>query len=463
MKVTTERIEKSQILMEVEVDQEALDASLEAAYRRLSGRVNIPGFRKGKAPRHLIERQIGPELLREEAIDGLVPDAYNKAIDENKVEPVGDPQIEVTGDDPVVFKATIPVRPTVELGGYADVRVTPKKGRPKDKVVEETLEGLLDGHATWEPVDRPVKLGDLVTMTLEGNIGGETFPKEENVEYPVIAKSEAPVPGFAEMLEGTKPNAPHEFELTMPDDAERGELAGKTSKFSVLISAIKEKQLPDLNDEFAQSLGEGFETVEALRERVTESVEVDLKKQARAELEQEIIDKIVERAVVDIPEVLINREVDRLIQEQQQALSQDKLSLEDYLAAMKQTEEEHRRDLVPVAEERVKLSYVLSTLAEVEGLSPGVEETEAEIERNVATVADKQRPSLREFFEQPNIRGALENNLTTRNVMEFLVEMATEGAIKPAEERAELDAKLKAEEAKAADEEIGEEVAVGKS
>ncbi|KPJ52124.1 MAG: hypothetical protein AMJ37_03480, partial [Dehalococcoidia bacterium DG_18] len=227
MKVSTEKIENSQMVLEVEAEPEEVARSLEEAYHRLVGRAEIPGFRRGKAPRAMLERYIGREALLEKALERLVPDLLNQAIAEQGIEAIAPPEVEITQVDPVSFKATVPVRPTVELGNYRELSIAPEPVAVAEEEVNKVIEQLRYQHAPWEPVERPIKFDDLVTIDVAGSVEGKPLLDRKDLQFQVLQGLPFPVHGFAEKLEGLDKGQDSEFSISLPADYAASELAGK--------------------------------------------------------------------------------------------------------------------------------------------------------------------------------------------------------------------------------------------
>ncbi len=432
MKAKAEKIENSQVVLEVEVDPEEEEKSLEEAYRRLVKKAEIPGFRKGKAPRAMFERFIGRDVLLQEAMERLVPQLLARAIEEQELEPIDQPEVEIIQTDPVVFKATVPLSPTVELGEYKEIRIPREPVEVADEDVDRVIERLREEQAPWAPVERPVQLGDLVVMDVEGKIGEETLDKREGIQYQVFADFAFPVPGFSEKLVGVEKGKEAEFTISFPADHERDELAGNECWFKVLIGEIKEKKLPELDDEFAKSVGEEFDSLDALRERIAANLRGMAEEQATRGYEEQVIDAVVDQANVEFPPVLIERDIDGMIGEQERELRANRMSLEDYLARTQMSPEQLREELRPLATKRVTRSLVLSKVMEDEAIEVADQELDGEVETMAQAAGDK-ADELRQFFKSPVGRQSLERTLLTRNTVRRLVEMAGEeaGSVEP--------------------------------
>lgn len=440
--------------MTVEVDQDRVNTSLEKAYRKLAQRVNIPGFRRGKAPRHLVERAIGKEYLLEEALETLIPDVYNEVLEQEALDAVAQPRIQVTATDPVTFEATVPIRPSVTLGDYQAIREELEEQPVTDEDIDASITSLLERRAAWEPVERPVKADDLLTLTIEGTIGGEAFPRQENVQYYCILGSQVPVPGFPEVLEGTEVGVERTIEITVPEDSEHTS-AGKFCTFTLTVTEIREKQLPALDDAFAQSLDEGLETEEELRIRLRRILARNNKAQALDALEGKVLQRLVDEATMEIPPALVEHEVAHMLQEQEEELKRNRLDLATWLEHRNQSEDEFREEITPVGERRIRQSYVISEFAKAEGVEVEDADIDADIEKRLQGGSDQPSEAseaIRAFFNQPDIRSQISRQLFVRKVLDRLTEIATEGAVDPgaireameAEEREEAEARSSA-------------------
>ena len=279
MKVSTQRLPESQVLIEIEVDGKQMERSMDRAYRKLVKRIDVPGFRKGKTPRAMLERHIGRERLLQEAIDLLVPEAYNQALEENEIDAIDQPQIEMTGSEPLSFKATVPVRPTIELGDYKALRVPPEPVDVDEKDVEQSVDELRRRYAVHEPVDRAVAVGDIIRASVRMVVDKREVYKDDDVELHLREGQTIMLEGLVEAIVGAKKGEPLEVGLEMPEDG-GGQLAGKTVNVSVMVKEIKDEKLPELDDEFAQSVGEGFATLLELRDRLRNDIKERLEAQA---------------------------------------------------------------------------------------------------------------------------------------------------------------------------------------
>jgi len=422
VKVSTERIPDSQIVLEIEVEPERMEKSLDKAYRRLAQRTKVPGFRQGKAPRAMLERYLGSEAIRHEALDILIPEAYRQAITEEKIQPVDLPSIEVMQEEPLVFKATVPVRPDVDLGGYRAVRVEREPPTARDEQVDEQLEDLRHRYALLEPVERPVQVGDMVRAEVQISVDGRQVFQNDDAEFRLRQGAAILLPGFAEALLGSEKGQRREFGLDVPTDYPQRGLAGKTCLCGVVVKEVKEERLPELTDAFAREVGEGFPSLAALRERLAADVREAAEKEADGTYREKVVDAMVAAATLEFPPQLVDREVDRLLQDR--ANASGAADVEAYLRDMRKPEEELRQELRWEATERVQRSLVLSQLAEAEGISVSKGDVDAEIER-LAASAGPRAAEVRRMFAGKRGREALESSLFTRRTLDRLVAIAS--------------------------------------
>jgi trigger factor len=422
VKVSTERIPDSQVVLEIEVEPERVEKSLEKAYRRLAQRTKVPGFRQGKAPRAMLERYLGSETIRHEALDILIPEAYRQAITEEKIEPVDLPAIEVTQEEPLVFKATVPVRPNVDLGDYRALRVEREPPGVREEHVDEQLEELRHRYALLEPVERAVQAGDMVRAEVQISVDGRQVYDEDDAEFRLRPGAAVLLPGFAEALRGSEKGLRREFSLEVPADYPQRSLAGKSCLCSVLVKEIKEERLPELADAFAREVGEGFPSLAALRERLAADLREAAERESDGAYREKVVDAIVAAATLEFPPQLVEREVDRLLQDR--ASASGAADVEAYLRDMRKPEEELRQELRWEASQRVQRSLVLSKLAEAEGITVGKDDIDAEIER-LAASAGPRAAEVRRMFAGRRGREALEGSLFTRRTLERLVAIAS--------------------------------------
>jgi len=422
VKVSSERIPESQVVLEIEVEPERLERSVERAYRRLAQKAEVPGFRKGKAPAHMLERYLGRDAVMQEALGLLIPEVYNQAIEEENIDAIDHPSIEVVQQEPLILKATVPVRPSVDLGDYREVRVEREPVTVSDEQVNEQLEELRHRYAILEPVDRPLQTGDQVRADIRVSVDGRSVFSEDDAEFRLRQGVPVLLPGFAEQLPGSEKGVEREFSIDVPQDYPQQPLAGKSCLCKVLVKEIKEEKLPELDDAFAAIVGEGFPSLEALRERLESDVRQSAEQEADARYREKVVDGVVAGASVEFPPVLAEREMEQLLRERLSASGAG--DIESYLKRVHRSEEELRQELRLQAVERIHNSLVLGKVAEVEGISVGKEDIDAEIER-LAASSGPRADEMRKIFSSAGGREALERSLFTRKTVERLAAIAS--------------------------------------
>ena len=423
MKVTREKTENSQAFLRIEMEPAEVEESLEQSYQRLAKKANIPGFRKGKAPRVVLERYIGKDSLLEDALNNLLPQAYEKALKEQEIEAIANPSIEIAQTDPVVFKATVPLKPTIELGDYQQIRLAPEPVELTEDEVNTVIEQLRRQHATWEPVERPADFDDLVALDIESHIEEKPFINQQGVQYQILHDQPLPVPGFAEQLSGMKGGEEKEFKLKLPEDYSRAELAGKEARFKVRVSEIKQQRLPELDDEFASLVNPDLKTLDSLRERISANLRLMAEEKAKREFEERVVEAVVDSSQVEFPPVLVEMEIARLFDQQARQLQTSNIGLEEYLGRVGKTEEELREELRPLATKRVNGSLVLGRTAEEEKIEVSDAEINAELENMVQSVTGN-KDEVKKRLDSPQARDSIGQLLATRKTIQRLVEIA---------------------------------------
>lgn len=381
MKVTQGETKDRQTLLHIEVDDALLEQHMGRAHKRVAGRVNVPGFRKGKAPRSVVERFVGREYLIEEAMESLVPAAVSVAVEQEGIEASATPTVSIIEREPVVkIDATVPLPPTATLGDYSTIRFDDKAETVTDEQVEESVQRVAEASATWEEVERAVQAGDLITFNAIGSIDGETFMEQKDAEYLATDDNPNPVPGFSAALVGIEPGEEKTFSIEVPADFAREAMAGKTAEFTVSVSGVREKKLPELTDELVKGLGEDITTVADLRSRIRENLEARAEATLRESLEEKIVNELVERSTFEVAPLMIEHEAEHVLHDQQSALAQYNISFEQYLAQTGQTSEQLIAGAKETAERRVKRTLIMDLLADAEGIEPTGAEIDEEIE-----------------------------------------------------------------------------------
>jgi trigger factor len=423
LKVTREKEENCQVFLRIELEKLEVEKSLEQSYRRLVKKANIPGFRQGKAPRAVLERYIGKEGLLEDALNNLLPQVYEQALKEQQIEAIANPTIEIVQTDPVVFTATVPLKPTIELGDYHSLKLTPEPVEVTKEEVDAVIEQLRRQHGTWEPVERPVVFDDMVTLDIESQVEGKSFINQQGVQYQVIQNQPLPTPGFAEQLVGMKGGEEKEFKLKLPEDYSQPELGGKEAQFKVKVSELKQQHLPKLGSEFARLVDPQFKTMASLRKQLTKNLRLRAEQKTKEEFEEKVIDAVVELSKVEFPPVLVEAEIDRLLEQQARWLQASGRGLEEYLSRIGKTEEELREELRPLATKRVSRSLALGKVAGEEKIEVSDAEIDAELEKLVQGSAEN-KEEVKKRLDSAQARGSMEQLLATQKTIQRLVEIA---------------------------------------
>jgi trigger factor len=428
--------------MKVEIEPAEIDASLEHAYHHVVKEVAVPGFRKGKTPRAVLEQYVGKEALRKEAVEELVPELCMKIIDEQKLEVVAQPQVEVLQQDPLVFKAIFSLRPEVELGDYRSIRIERPTVEVGDSEVDEFMQKLRERHGEWTPASRPAGFEDMVIIDVtQAEKGGET-KSHEGQQVLLMKDSMLPLPGFSEHVVGLAAGEEKEFTISFAQDYRLKELAGKEFLFKVKVNEVKEKHLPELDDEFAKSLGEGMDTIDALRKYAADGLKRAAEDRASKEYEDKVLESVVGSAAkLEYPPVLVEDEINRLLRDRDMAL-RDRGGLRSYLKVFKKTEEELREELRPRAVEQVRRELVLGKIAEDEKIAVAPPEVDAEIE-NMMKGAGDNAERLQELFGSPQAHQIMENRMIARKAVQRLVNIAMGNAAQGPEEKAETGKEAK--------------------
>jgi trigger factor len=424
VKVTNQKIEDSQAFLSIEMEPAEVEESLEESYHRLVKKTDIPGFRRGKAPRAILERYLSRESLFEDALNNLLPKACKKAIEEQKLEAIASPSVEIAQTDPVIFKAIVPLRPTIKLGDYHQIQVTPEPVEVSEDDVSAIIEGLRHQHATWEPVERPVGFNDLVVLDIESSVEDKPFINRKGAQYQVLQNYSFPVPGFAEQLLGMGRDEDKEFRLQFPPDYPKGELAGKEAWFKVKVVEVKQERLPELNDEFAKEVDPKFETLDSLREQVLADLRLRADEKSKVDFEERVVEAVADVTQVEFPPVLVEVEIDRLFNRRLQRWQAAGGGLEEYFRSINKTEEELRKELRPLATKRTTRSLVLGEVAKAEEIEVSDSEIDTEIENVTKDTDEAKKDELKRLLNTPRSRESIKQTLMTRKTIQRLVEIA---------------------------------------
>jgi trigger factor len=422
MKVTSEQSGECQVTLNIELEAAEVEKGLDKAYKRLVTKVKVPGFRPGKAPRELLEHQVGQEVLLQEALEDLVPDAYEEALKKESLEAVARPHIELLEKSPVTLKATVPTKPIITVGNYREqMRLQPEPAEVSQGEIDRTIKLFANQKATLTPVDRATTFGDVLTIDIIGSLQGEQFLDRKESACEIIKDAPAPLPGFAEKLVGANKGEIREFTLSFPADHEDQQLAGKDYGFKVTVSEIKEKKLPELDDEFAKSLGAN--TFTEWKDRIIETLKKRTEERVKRDFENKLIEAVTKFAEVKYPQALVEQEIDHTIDEESRNFKDGMKGLENYLKSVNKTMEGHRDELREGAKTRVIRSLVMEKVAGDEKIEVSEQEVDAEIERMLQKELEH-ADEMRQFWNLPQARHSIEHYLINSKTIALLSEIA---------------------------------------
>lgn len=383
-----EKLEGNVGVLTIEVDAKEVNNSIDAAFKKVVKTINVPGFRKGKMPRPLFEQRFGVESLYQDALDILLPKAYGDAIDETGIFPVAHPEIDIEKfekNENLVFTAKVTVKPEVKLGEYKGLAVEKADTTVTDEDVENELKALQERHAELTvKEDGAVENGHTAVIDFEGFVNGEAFEGGKGENYSLEIGSNTFIPGFEEQLVGLKAGEAKDVEVSFPEEYHAEELAGKPATFKVTVHEIKVKELPALDDEFAKDVNEEVATLDELKAKLREDLEAGKKNEAENKLRDEVVEKASANAEVDIPEAMIETELDRMVREFEQRLSYQGMNLELYFQFTGTDEAKLKEQMKEDAAKRVRTNLVLEAIIKAENIEVAEEEVTAEIEKMAA-------------------------------------------------------------------------------
>ena len=385
MTATWEKKEGNEGLLKVTVPAEKVDKALDQAFKKVVKQINVPGFRKGKVPRPIFEQRFGVEALYQDAVDILLPEAYGEAIDETGINPVAQPEINVTqiekGKD-FEFEATVTVEPEVQLGDYKGLEIEKQDSELTDDELEESINHSL-GHMAEMVVkeDGAVENGDTVNIDFSGSVDGEEFEGGQAEGYDLEVGSGSFIPGFEEQLEGMKTGEEKDVVVTFPEEYHAEELAGKEATFKTKVNEIKYKDVPELNDEIANELDAEANSVDEYKENLRKRLAEQKATEAENTEKEEAIKKATDNATIDIPQAMIDTELDRMVQEFGQRIQQQGLDLQTYFQISGQDESQLREQMKDDAEQRVKTNLTLTAIADAENIEVSDEDIDKELEK----------------------------------------------------------------------------------
>ncbi len=427
MSLQVEKLEKNMAKLTIEVGAEELEKAIEKAYQKQKKQISIPGFRKGKVPRQMVEKMYGKEVFYEDAANELIPDAYDKALEECTEDIVSSPKIEVTqieSGKPFVFTATVALKPEVKLGKYKGVKIDKIDAEVTEDDVMAEIEKEREKSARNITVeDRPVKDGDMTTLDFEGFVDGVAFEGGKGENYPLTIGSGAFIPGFEEQLVGAEIGKEVEVKVTFPEDYQAENLKGKDAVFKCTIKEIKEKELPELDDEFASEVSE-FETLAEYKEDVKKNLTEKKEKDAKNAREDAAVKAAVEVSEMEIPDAMLETQQRQMVDEFAQRITMQGLSMEQYFQFTGTNYQQMVEQVKPQAEERIKSRLVLEAIAKAEN----IEATEEDYEKELGTMAEVYQMELDKVKELMGEREKknIMQDLAVRKAAEFVAENAKE-------------------------------------
>lgn len=442
VKVTTEAREDRQLALTIEVEPDRVEQALNKAAKKIAREVKIPGFRKGKAPRSVIEQMFGKGAILKEALDELGPQVYLEALEQTGVEPYAPGSLEDIQTDPLVLKMLVSLRPEVDLGDYRSVRVPFEEPQVDEQQVEHQVGHLREQHAMLEPVeDAGVDWEHLATFDIDAKVDGAPFIKEAQadvmLEQEPLDKGIKVLPGFEERVLGMRAGEERSFSLPVPESEDYGEFAGKSADVSVKLIALQKRTLPDVDDALAQTVGD-YETIEALRDDIRGKLRQNLERQSREHYAELVLETLLKQAQIDFPPQMLEDELDQMIERVKESLRPQGRNFEQYLTLLKQDEQTYRNSLRARARERVERSLLLSKIVDLEGLL--VEQSEIDAQYEELGQAYDRLASRERMPPKAEVQHDLHIRSLTDKAVERLIEIGKGEAPEPAPAPVEIEA-----------------------
>lgn len=428
MSLQVEKLEHNMAKLTIEVSAEEVEKALQAAYIKERKKISMPGFRKGKVPRQMIEKMYGPEVFYDEAANHMISEAYGKAYDECELELVSQPKIDIVQlkkGEPFIFTAEVAVKPEVTLGEYKGLKVDKVSTRVTQKEVDEEIEKERERNArTVEVTDRAVQDKDQVLLDFEGFVDGEAFEGGKGEKYPLTIGSGAFIPGFEEQLIGAEIGKEMEVNVTFPEDYQAKELAGKAAVFKCTVQEIKVKELPELDDEFASDVSE-CETLDAYKAEVKKKIKERKEREGKEKKENQAVDAVIENAQMDIPEAMIELQTKQMADDFARRIMQQGLTVEQYYQFTGMTEEKMMEEMKPQAEKRIKTRLVLEAVVAAENIEVSEERLEEELKK-MAESYQMEVDKLKEFMGE-NEKKQMKEDIAVQEAVTLIAEAAVEG------------------------------------
>ena len=427
MSLQVEKMEKNMAKLTIEVSAEDVEKAMQSAYQKAKGRISIPGFRKGKAPRKMIEQMYGKGVFLEDAVNALIPEHYSKALGECELEIVSQPKIDLVQTEPgkaLIFTAEVAVKPEVTLGEYKGVEVPKSEIEVTDEEVDAEVKKEQEKNSrTINVEDRAAQLNDIVTIDFEGSVDGVPFDGGQATEYPLTLGSNTFIPGFEDQLVGAKVGDDVDVKVTFPEEYQAKELAGKEAIFKCAVKKIEAKELPELDDDFAKDVSE-FDTLAEYKEHVKTNLVEKKENEAKHAKEDAAVDKIIENAQMDIPEAMLETQCRQMLDDFSRRMQSQGLSMDQYFQFTGMTAEKMMEDMKPQALKRIQTRLVLEKVAEVENIQPPEEEVNEEISK-MAEAYKMEADKLKELLGEREIE-QMKKDMAVQKAVTLVADAAKE-------------------------------------
>ena len=429
--ISCEKLEKSMVELQFSIDAETFKAAVNNAFKREGKKYAIPGFRKGKAPRHMIEKMYGSDIFHYDAVNDLFPEAYEAAVKEAKIDVVGRPDPEVVSmseADGVVLKVKVAVKPEVELGEYAGLTVTKEAKNVNEADVDAEVKRMQDRNGRLLTREGAAENGDTVDIDFEGFVDGKAFEGGKAEHYSLVLGSGSFIPGFEDQVVGHSAGEEFDVNVKFPEEYGAAELAGKDATFKIKLHEVKYKELPALDDDFAKDVSE-YDTLEELKDSIRNNIKTNLDKQAEQKVENDLMDQVIANMKADIPDAMVDSRIDELVQDFEYRISQQGLKLADYLKYMGMNIEQFRAQFKEQADKQVKMRLAMEAIVAKEGITASDEEFEEEVKR-IADAYKMEADKVKSIVDA----AAVKADLAINKAIDFVKEKANVVPAEPKEE-----------------------------
>ena len=429
--ISCEKLEKSMVELQFSIDAETFKAAVNNAFKREGKKYAIPGFRKGKAPRHMIEKMYGSDIFHYDAVNDLFPEAYEAAVKEAKIDVVGRPDPEVVSmseADGVVLKVKVAVKPEVELGEYAGLTVTKEAKNVNEADVDAEVKRMQDRNGRLLTREGAAENGDTVDIDFEGFVDGKAFEGGKAEHYSLVLGSGSFIPGFEDQVVGHSAGEEFDVNVKFPEEYGAAELAGKDATFKIKLHEVKYKELPALDDDFAKDVSE-CDTLDELKDSIRNNIKTNLDKQAEQKVENDLMDQVITNMKADIPDAMVDSRIDELVQDFEYRISQQGLKLADYLKYMGMNIEQFRAQFKEQADKQVKMRLAMEAIVAKEGITASDEEFEEEVKR-IADAYKMEADKVKSIVDA----AAVKADLAINKAIDFVKEKANVVTAEPKEE-----------------------------